>query len=91
MASCSTHVMHAYTVRSRSQSPKLQCTLASPLACWLSCYWWNQSTNVTTPVGAPKPDAWVQVVAKDGRVYFWNKDSSECLQQGASAHVDDHA
>lgn len=25
-------------------------------------YWWNKHTNVTTPVGASRPDAWVAVV-----------------------------
>lgn len=35
-------------------------------------YWWNPQTNATTPVGAPKPDAWVRVVSEGGG-YFWNK------------------
>jgi hypothetical protein len=38
-------------------------------------YWWNESTNAVTPVGAPKPDAWVEVRAPGGGAYFWNKQS----------------
>jgi hypothetical protein len=34
------------------------------------------TAGVTTPVGAPKPDAWVEVVdKKSGLTYYWNQDS----------------
>jgi hypothetical protein len=34
------------------------------------------AAGVTTPVGAPKPDAWVEVVdKKSGLTYYWNQDS----------------
>jgi hypothetical protein len=34
------------------------------------------AAGVTTPVGAPKPDAWLEVVdKKSGLTYYWNQDS----------------
>ncbi|KAF6255798.1 hypothetical protein COO60DRAFT_1532809 [Scenedesmus sp. NREL 46B-D3] len=46
-------------------------------------YWWNETTGVTTPVGAPKPDAWVAVVDKNsGLTYYWNQGSGETTAVG---------
>jgi hypothetical protein len=40
------------------------------------------AAGVTTPVGAPKPDAWVAVVDKQsGLTYYWNQDSGKQQQQ----------
>jgi hypothetical protein len=41
----------------------------------VACY---DSSGVTTPVGAPQPDAWVEVKdEKSGLMYYWNKQSGE--------------
>eukprot|EP00879_Flechtneria_rotunda_P016348 GHRR01017104.1.p1 GENE.GHRR01017104.1~~GHRR01017104.1.p1 ORF type:complete len:122 (+),score=27.55 GHRR01017104.1:1-366(+) len=46
-------------------------------------YWWNPSTDVTTPVGAPKPDAWVEAMDKQsGLTYYWNQDSGDTTAVG---------
>jgi hypothetical protein len=57
-------------------------------------YYYNPDTGVATPVGAPKPDAWVQVAADRGGLYYWNKADGEggppCLLRHACrlvAHV----
>lgn len=38
--------------------------------------------GLTTPVGAPKPDAWVEVVDKQsGLPYYWNQESGTSSTQ----------
>lgn len=48
-------------------------------------YWWNQRTNETTAVGAPKPgpDAWQEVKDAHGQVYWWNKETNATTAVGA--------
>jgi hypothetical protein len=58
-------------------------------------YYFNPKTGVTTPTGAPQPDAWVAV--RDERTqaqYYWNKQSGVCacvlLQRGPTGQLCAH-
>ncbi|CAK0829644.1 unnamed protein product [Prorocentrum cordatum] len=49
-------------------------------------YWWNQQTNETTAVGAPRPvpDAWKEVAdPASGQSYWWNQQTNETTAVGA--------
>lgn len=49
-------------------------------------YYWNKLTNVTTAVGDPKPEHWIEL--KDpqgsGHTYFWNPNTNETTPLGAA-------
>ncbi|KAI8472852.1 MAG: hypothetical protein J3K34DRAFT_519399 [Monoraphidium minutum] len=45
-------------------------------------YWWNPSTGAATPVGAPRPDAWVAVEGPGGGSYYWNTQSGATTAVG---------
>ncbi|GBF95568.1 hypothetical protein Rsub_08549 [Raphidocelis subcapitata] len=45
-------------------------------------YYWNQRTDATTPLGAPRPDAWVGVRTQEGGLYFHNRDDGSTTAVG---------
>lgn len=49
-------------------------------------YYWNQETNETTPLGAPRPRHWVEVNDPNGSLltYWWDPDTNQTTALGAS-------
>ena len=45
-------------------------------------YYWNKSTNETTPVGAAKPDPWVSIRTKQG-TYYHNLATNQTTALGS--------
>jgi hypothetical protein len=45
-------------------------------------YYWNSGTGVTTPLGAPRPDAWVGVRTPGGGLYYHNRDDDSTTAVG---------
>lgn len=48
-------------------------------------YYWNKSTNETTPLGSPKPIHWVEVddPTGSGQSYWWDPESNTTTAVGA--------
>lgn len=48
-------------------------------------YWWNEETNETTALGAPRPSHWVEVSDPNGSglTYWWDKESNVTTALGS--------
>eukprot|EP01036_Dinobryon_divergens_P026209 gene26208-34830_t len=45
-------------------------------------YYWNKTTNETTPLGSSRPEHWIEVKCDEG-LYWWNPETQETTAIGA--------